>query len=75
MTYTVARTTTGGLGYFGRCLSVCLSVDRFCQCYSVATVQDADTQLSRCVLEIKMKAKFEDECGSSKGARSRGVGS
>lgn len=45
-----------GFEYFARCyMSVCLSVDRFCQHSSVKTSQDAVTKLSERVVEIKMK--------------------
>lgn len=43
-------------------------MDRFCQCHSVTTVQDAATRLYRCVVEITMKAECEHKCGPSKGA-------
>ena len=55
---------------FGRFLYVCLSLVRFCQSNSIATVQDAVMKLYRCVVEMKMKVEFEDGCGPSKGARS-----
>lgn len=51
-------------------MSVCLLTD-----VVNATVQDAVTKLYSCVVEIKMKAEFEDGCGPSKGAGRRGVGS
>lgn len=41
-------------------MSVFESVDRFCQGHSVRAVQDSVMKRYRCVLEIKMKAKFED---------------
>ena len=41
-----------GLEYFERCLYVCLPVDRLFQRVSVTTVQDAFTELCRCVFEI-----------------------
>lgn len=40
-------------------MSVCLSVDRFCKHDGITTVQDAITELYKCVVEIKMKAEFE----------------
>ena len=44
-----------------------MSVDTFCQCNSVAMVQDAATKLYRCVVEILMKDKFENGCGRARG--------
>ena len=44
-------------------MSVCLSVDRFCQRDSETSVQEAVTKHYRYVVEIKMKAKFEGRCG------------
>ena len=35
----------------------------------------ASRKLYRCVAELKTKAEFEDGCGPSNRARSRGVGS
>lgn len=39
------------------------SVYRFCHCDSVSTVQDTVMKLYGSVVEIKMKARFEDGCG------------
>ena len=47
-------------------MSVCLSVDRVCQCNSVTIMLDTVTKL--CVVKIKMKGKFKNSCGPSKGA-------
>lgn len=48
-----------GFQYFARYF-LCLFVNRFCQYNNVTTLQDAVTTLNRCVVEIKMRAKFED---------------
>lgn len=42
---------------------VCLSVDKFCQHYRLTSIQDAVTDIYRCVVEIQIKAEFKDECG------------
>lgn len=54
-------------------LCVYMSVSRFCQHDSVTIVQHTVTKLYRSVVEIKMKAGFENGCCLSKGAESRGV--
>ena len=42
------------------CLSVFLSVDRFCQHNSISSVQDVVTKLYRCIAAIKMKAMVKE---------------
>lgn len=49
--------------HFSVCLSVLLSLDRFCQYDSVTTVQDIVMKLYSCVVEIKASDEFEDRCG------------
>lgn len=36
---------------------ICPSVDRFCHCDSITTMQDAVLKLYRCVVEVKKKTK------------------
>ena len=61
-TYCSGNYHRDGFEYFGRrsySMSVCLSVDGFCQYDGVATVQDAVMKLYRCVVDIKIKVEFE----------------
>ena len=44
-----------------------MSVDSFCQRGSFTTVQNAFMKLYSCVVEIKMKAVYENGCGLSMG--------
>lgn len=69
MTLTVAGTTIEAILSTG---DRYLSVDRF---LSNCNVTRYGRKTYRCVAEIKMKAHYEDGCGQSKGARSRGIGS
>lgn len=47
-------------------MSVCLPANSFCECDCVKVMQNAVTKPSRFIVEIIMKAEFEDGCGSSK---------
>ena len=51
-----------------------LSVNRSCQRNNVTAMQDTVMKLYGRVVENKMKDKFVDGCGLSKGARRRGIG-
>lgn len=52
-----------------------MSVDGYCHSDSVITMQYAVTKLYRCAVGIKMKARFQDERGPTKCAKSRRGGS
>ena len=46
-------------------LLVCVCVDRICQSHGVVSIQDAITELHRCVVEIIMKVGIQDKRGPS----------
>ena len=47
-------------------MSSCLSVDRFCQHNRITAIHDTVEELHRCVVDIRIKAEFEDGCCMSK---------